>query len=115
MTRKYAPPTQTPADRAYALTRAGISGIPVVGNVAAETLLQVLKPAIDRQLDEWRKLVGERLLRLEAQRGVDLNQLSTTPEFIDAAMTATQAALRTSQRGKLEALRNAVLNSALPS
>ena len=56
---------------------------------------------------------GPKLRQLEAQRGLSLEALAQNPAFIDAALHATRAALVTSQAAKREALRNAVLNSAI--
>ena len=59
--------------------------------------------------------VGSALRGLEEKNGLDLSSLSTNDGFIDAVLHATQVALRTSHEEKRQALRNAVLNSALPS
>ncbi|MFI9561624.1 hypothetical protein [Nonomuraea endophytica] len=44
----------------------------------------------------------------------DPDALVENESFVDAVMTATQTAFRTSQQEKIEVLRNAVLNSAIP-
>jgi len=54
--------------------------------------------------------IAEGLRKLER----DFAELKDNNAFIDTAMQASQVALRTSQQEKREALRNAVLNSALP-
>lgn len=56
--------------------------------------------------------VGEKLLELE-RRGIDLAALQHNPQFITAVMQATSAAIRTHQKIKLDALKNAIINIAL--
>jgi mannose-6-phosphate isomerase-like protein (cupin superfamily) len=55
--------------------------------------------------------VGEKLGELEA-KGLKLESLQSNEQFVTAVMHASQVALRTHQAGKLDALRNAVLNVA---
>jgi hypothetical protein len=42
-------------------------------------------------------------------------RLATNEAFVTVTMQASQGAIRNHQQAKLEALRNAVLNSALPN
>ncbi len=58
--------------------------------------------------------IGEGLRQLERDVGVVLENLQEHEAFIDLALEASQIAIRTSNREKREALRNAVLNTALP-
>ena len=58
--------------------------------------------------------IAEVIRRLEEHKGITPEQLRENPAFIDAVLSATNAAIRTSQEEKRKALRNAVLNSALP-
>ena len=88
--------------------------MPVLGKAAVELFQYIITPPLDRRLTEWRNEIAEGLRRLEANRGLDFDALGSNPQFIDAVLSATLVATRTSQSGKLEALRNAVLNSALP-
>ena len=61
-----------------------------------------------------RNTTGERLKQLEQDRGVKLEGLQDNDVFIDTVLNASQIAMRHSQQEKRAALRNAVLNSALP-
>ena len=109
------PPEPTVRDRVDALARAGVADIlPAGGSSAAEILSWVVAPSFERRLNAWRQRVGESLIDLAARRGVVLEDLRENPGFVDAVLQATQAALRTSREKKLEALRNAVCNAALP-
>ena len=53
--------------------------------------------------------------KLDEQKGFNLEELKNNDTFIDIVMHASQVALRNSQQEKLQALRNAVINSALPN
>lgn len=51
---------------------------------------------------------------LEENRGLRVDELKNNDQFISTLMQATQMAIRTHQEEKKAALRNAVLNAALP-
>lgn len=111
---KYKPPKAGPGDAGYAIIKAGISIIPIAGAPASELLGLIVSPPLEKRRSEWIERVGAGLRDLEQKMGVVLEELQNNDKFIDAAMDATQIALRTSQIEKLEALRNALLNAALP-
>lgn len=104
-------PKPTAGDTAHALTKAGLSLIPVVGGAAAELFQQLVQPPLDRRRNEWMKQVGKKLRSLE-QSGLNLNELQSNEQFVTAVMQASTAALRTHKAEKLAALRNAVVNVA---
>ncbi|MFG1690694.1 hypothetical protein ACGF5M_00825 [Gemmatimonadota bacterium] len=109
------PPDASAGDRAHAVVRAGLSSIPVVGGSAAELFLALVTPPLERRRQEWMASVGEALQTLSEDEGIDLDALGDDPAFIDTVLQASNAALRTSQEAKREALLNAILNSATPS
>ena len=114
MSERYEPPQSSAGDATHALAKAGISSIPLVGSAATELFALIVAPPLERRRQRWMEEVGEALRQLEDRRGVRLEDLQEDEAFIDAAMSATQAALRTSVEEKRRALRNALLNSALP-
>jgi len=59
--------------------------------------------------------VGKALRHLEENQGVKLEELQSDDVFIDTVLQASQIASRNSQEEKRRALRNAVLNAALPN
>jgi hypothetical protein len=60
--------------------------------------------------------IGRRLKELEEKiQGFSFEKLSENEVFVTTAMYATTIAIRNHQDEKIEALRNAVLNAALPS
>jgi hypothetical protein len=113
--QKFDPPKASAGDAVLAVARAGLGTIPIAGAAAIELLTAIITPPLAKRRDEWMRRVGESLRQLEKQMNIILESLQSNDSFIDAAMQATQAALRTNQGEKLDALRNAVLNAALPN
>ena len=111
MTDKYAAPEVTAADAGVAVARAVVQLIPGVGSSALELIGQAIAPPLERRRSEWMREVAEGLKTVE----VKLEDLGTHEELLDTFLRASAAALRTSQKEKLEALRNAVVNSATKS
>lgn len=99
-------------DIGYALTKAGISMIPIAGAAASELLPLIVTPPMERRRENWMSEVGERLLELEKESGIDLEKLQENEIFIDVVLHSTQLALRTSQQEKLEMFKNAITNTA---
>ncbi len=105
-------------DYALAIVKGLISSIPVpfAAGVAAEVFSLLFTSPLQRRQDEWMNSIAEGLVELrERVEGFRIDDLSSDPAFVTVALQATQYALRNHQEEKLEALRNAVLNSALPS
>jgi hypothetical protein len=113
--KKYKSPKRKAGDVGYAVAKSGISSLPIVGAAASELLSLIVSPPLEKRKSEWMEMVGNGLRDLEQKMGIVLEELQNNDKFIDASMDATQIALRTSQREKLDALRNALLNSALPN
>ena len=108
-------PKQQAGDYAYSAMKAVFSQMPVVGGLAAELFSAVITPPLVRRRDEWVRSIWERLEALERQFDeFSVESLSQNDIFVTTTMHASQIALRSHQEDKLEALRNAVLNSALP-
>ena len=111
MTDDYSLPEPTKGDAAIA--RAGLGAIPVGGAAAIELLNAIVTPPLERRRQEWMERIGNALKRLEEEKGIILEKLQNNDAFVDIALQASQTALRTSQEEKLDALKNAVLNSSL--
>ena len=107
-------PEPTEADAALGAGRAALAAIPFVGGSITEVLSLVLAPAVTRRRDTWFKELADGLDLLEARvQGITAEFLQHKETFVSAAIQATRAAVATHQREKREALRNAVLNTAL--
>ena len=102
-------------DKVHTLTKAGIASIPGIGGAAAELFSMVIAPPLEKRRNQWLDDIAERLKSLEGVvEGFRVEDLSQNETFITVVMHATQAAIRNHQQEKLEALRNAVLNAAMP-
>lgn len=113
--KKYEPPKSGGGDIGYAVVKAGLGSIPIAGAAAAELLGFVVALPLEKRRNEWMTEVGDALRQLEEKMGVVIETLQDNDQFVDAAIEATQIAIRTSNAEKKEALRNALLNSALPN
>lgn len=112
---KYSLPEATAGDHLHTLARAGIGSIPIVGAAATELFRKLMAPPLEKRSQQWMESVAEGLRQLESQQFLSIEQLANNDVFIDVVMTASQVAIRTSQEKKREALKNAVLNAALPN
>src|SRR5690554_3700290 len=100
-------------DILYAAVKAGLGSIPVLGSAATELFGLVVTPPLDKRRQEWMNEVAEKLKALEENNQVDYSKLSQNEQFIDTIIQATTIAIKTSEKEKIVALRNAVTNTAL--
>jgi hypothetical protein len=113
-TEKDGVPEREKGDIALTVVKAGVSAIPFVGGPAAELFGLVVTPSLDKRREEWMHSVANRLKGLEEKvKDFRMEDLSKNEEFISTLTHASQAALRSHQQEKLDALRNAVLNVAV--
>jgi hypothetical protein len=102
-------------DLAHTIAKAGLSAIPVIGGPAAELFSAIIVTPLSKRRDKWILSIAEGLKRLEEEvKGFKIEELSKNEMFITTVMQASQAAIRNHQKEKLESLRNAILNAALP-
>jgi hypothetical protein len=100
-------------DAAHAAVRSLLSAIPVAGGAAVELFSAIVTPPIERRRREWMRNVGEALAELQSKvHTVDVARLSENEEFVTLLIAATQLAIKNHAAEKIDALRNAVLNSA---
>ena len=103
-------------DVAHTLVKAGLSAIPVLGGPAAEIFSAIVVPTLSKRRDEWIESIVKGLKVLEKKiEDFNIETLSQNDMFITTVMHASQVAIRNHQKEKLEVLRNAVLNAALPN
>jgi len=109
-------PKKSAGDVIHAIAKAGISAIPIAGAPAAEIFALVVTSPLERRRDEWIESIGDGLKELAQKvEGFKFEDLAKDETFITTLTHASQAAVRNHQKEKLEALRNAVLNAALPN
>jgi hypothetical protein len=101
-------------DYAHAGIKAGLSTAPFLGGPLAEFFSLVVAPPLETRRTDWLIDIFTRLKQLEEKiEGFKIENLAKNEVFISTLLYATQAAMRTHQREKLEALRNAVIYSAI--
>lgn len=99
----------------HTIVKAGLGSIPIVGAAAAEIFYIVIEPPLSKRRVEWIESIAKRLKELEEKvEGFKIEELSRNEMFITTVMHASQVAIRNHQEEKLEALCNAISNSALP-
>jgi hypothetical protein len=110
------PSKSTGREVAEKAVEAGLSLIPIAGSPIAVAFAYAVGRGYNRRLQAWLTQLAEAVEDLIDQvEDLDLDSLAENEDFLDAVATATRAAERTHQDIKIEALRNAVLNAALPS
>ena len=108
------PTSSTPKDLGAVIAKGAVSAIPFAGGAISEIIGAAVSLPLSKRRDEWFQDLASRLEELEGQKaGFSLDSLGDNEQFVSAAVQATQAALRTHQKEKIEALRNAVLNTAV--
>lgn len=97
------------------IVEAGLGSVPVVGNALAVTLVTVLNWRLQERREKWLTELAEGLEDLTRRvDGLTLEDLAGNDLFVDAVVTATRTIEHTHQAEKVDALRNAVLNSVAP-
>ena len=101
-------------DRAHTAAQLMFSEIPVVGGLVTEIFNEIITPSLERRRNEWLNNLMEKVVQLEKKiEGFTIESLSENDKFLTCTLEATQIALRTHQKMKLECLRNAVINTAI--
>ena len=108
-------PQPTKGDYIHKGVKAAIASIPGVGAIAAEVFSSVFEAPLTKRRSEWINSIADGLVELEDKvEAFSVQDLSQNDMFITAALQATHISTRNHQQKKIEMLRNAVLNSALP-
>jgi hypothetical protein len=99
------------------VAEAALGSVPVVGNALAVTFVTALGWRLEQRREQWFTQLAEGVeeLRQRVDDRLDLAALTGDNRFTDAVVSATRTIEHTHQAEKIQALRNAVLNSALPS
>ena len=105
------PDTLTGGDYAHSATKGVLGMIPFAGSLVTEIFSIVIAPPLEKRRREWMENIVEKLKQLEEKGEINLNSLSENEEFIDVVLQATSIAIKTSEKRKIESLRNAVVNS----
>jgi hypothetical protein len=108
------PTTRGKLDVARDAARAAISVVPMVGGPLQVAFEALFASPIEKRKEEWLKKLAEVVVEL-GERVAELTpeRLAQDDVFVTVVMQTSQIALRNHQVEKLDALRNAVLNSVL--
>ena len=94
---------------------AALGSVPLVGNALAVTFVTALSWRLEQRREKWFTELADAVEQLHGQvGGLSLESLAGNDLFTDAVVTATRTVEHTHQAEKIEALRNAVLNSVSP-
>lgn len=83
------------------------------GSVGTFVFSQIIPPAYEKRLSEWREIVSTTLGEVISFQQTLIDNLRENEAFITIIIQATQLALRNHQKEKIKVLKNAVINSAL--
>jgi hypothetical protein len=111
------PPTKKSAgDIAREVGRAVVSVIPATGGPLQVAFENIFASPIEKRKEAWLEQLASVVEEVQ-ERVADMTpeKLAANEAFVTIAMQASQVAIRNHQKAKLDALRNAVLNSALPN
>ena len=107
-------PKATKGDTAHALVKGGIGAIPGIGSPLAEAFALAIGAPLEKRRQEWMESVAEMLDALSQEvDGVSVEELANDEDFVSTVLAITAVAIRTHQREKLDALRNAIAQAAL--
>lgn len=110
------PTKKSAGDVAREVGRAILSAVPAAGGPLQVAFENIFASPIERRKEAWLEQLAAVVAEVQ-ERVAELTpeKLAQNETFVTVAMQASQIAIRNHQQTKLEALRNAVLNSALPS
>lgn len=106
-------PKASAGDVGYAVAKAAIGSIPVLGAAGSEIFSHLLSRPLEKRRDSWMEEVAERLRQLEAKGNLSIESITENEAFIDALLAASHSAIATHREEKRQALLNAVLNVGL--
>jgi hypothetical protein len=97
------------------VVEAALGSVPGFGNALAVTFVTAIGWRLEERRERWFTELAEGVEELRQRvDGLDFEALTGNDLFIDAVVTATRTVEHTHQAEKIEALRNAVLNSVAP-
>lgn len=103
----------TKGDAAHSGIKAALSSIPFVGGSISELFSLGIQSPLEKRKDDFIISLDERVSELEDRGVLSSEYVIVDDEFIDVAAHALPIAIRNSSPEKLNALRNAVINTAL--
>ena len=110
------PKSKSAGDIAREVGKAIVSAIPAAGGPLQVIFENIFSAPIEKRKQAWLEQLADVVTDVQKRvEGLTPEKLAANEAFITVAMQASQVAIRNHQQEKLQALRNAVLNSALPN
>lgn len=109
------PAVEPVEEKLHRAGRVAIGSIPIAGALALEVLNSVLEPPLSKRRNEILRQIGEAINNLIDEGLVTKAGLQQNEAFLSTVSEVCNISLRNHQEEKLSALRNAVINSALPT
>lgn len=100
-------------DFSYDAGQAILGAIPAWGPICSYIFGKLVQSPTEERRVKWMNEIGIRLAKIEAETAGFIASLETNDSFLDMLYQASNIAIRNSQQNKLNALKNAVINSAL--
>lgn len=92
-----------------------VAGVPVSAP-ASEFMSALFDEPVKKRRTRWVEMMALRIVEMEAQlKELKIENLPNNEKFVSALLQASNIAARTHQKEKLEALANAVMETAIPS
>lgn len=108
------PAVEPESEKAHRVARAAIAGIPALGGTLVEVFNALIEPPMAKRKTAWMIEVTEAINELYEKGIVTEENLQENEKFFTTLVHASSTAIRNHEKEKLDALRNAVLNSTLP-
>jgi hypothetical protein len=108
------PVVEPDSEKVHRVVRAGLAAVPVVGGPLVEAFNALIEPPMSRRKTAWMIEVTEAINDLYSKGIVTEEDLQENEKFFTTLVHASTIAVRNHQSEKREALKNAVINSALP-
>lgn len=106
-------PKKSIGDTSHAVAKGILSAIPNIGGSLSVLFESIFTTPLDKRKKEWFQSLADAIEELTKKvDDITPESLSENEIFISVSMQATQIALRNHQQEKLNALKNAVKNSA---
>lgn len=102
-------PNKQKSDHIYQAVKAAVNLIPAVGGSASTLLEMMFISPIEKRKEEWLMALAERVDRLSEQcAGISVEALAQNENFISLCIQASNIALRTHHKEKIELLLSAL-------
>lgn len=108
------PAVEPDGEKAHRATRALLGGVPIMGTALVEAFSEIIEPPMARRKTKWMRQVTGAINDLYEKGAITEGALQENEKFFTTLVHASNVALKNHQSEKIEALRNAVINSALP-